>query len=94
VIRSRGIAAGVGPTDRNGEVARLAGVLAHDVSILLAISPPATAALDPGCVKTPFLHDQDPKRTLFRTRSDTLSLMTKMCLMRRIWCHGELRLSW
>ncbi len=41
-------------------------------------------------------HDETvrSKRTLFRTRSDTLSLMTKLRLMRRIWCHGELRLRW
>jgi hypothetical protein len=37
VIRSRGIAAGVGPAHRNEKGARLAGVLAHDVSILIGI---------------------------------------------------------
>jgi hypothetical protein len=37
VTGSRGIAAGVGPAHRNGEVATLTGGLAHDVSILLGI---------------------------------------------------------
>src|SRR5207248_1757219 len=37
VSGSRGIAAGVGPADRNGEVARPTEGLAHDVSILLGI---------------------------------------------------------
>jgi hypothetical protein len=41
-----------------------------------------------------FSHGLDPKRTLFRTRSDTLGLMTKLRLMRRVWCYRELRLSW
>jgi hypothetical protein len=34
---SRAIAAGVGPADRNGEIATLKGGLAHDVSILPGI---------------------------------------------------------
>jgi hypothetical protein len=37
VTGSRRIAAGTGPAGRNGEVARLKGGLAHDVSILLGI---------------------------------------------------------
>src|ERR1700730_17370025 len=37
VIRSRGIASGVGPAHRNEKGARLAGGLAHDLSILIGI---------------------------------------------------------
>src|SRR5260370_16255497 len=37
VTGSRGIVAGMGPAHRNGEVATLTGVLAHDVSILLGV---------------------------------------------------------
>ena len=37
MTRVRGIVAGLEPAQRNGELATLAGGLAHDVSILLGI---------------------------------------------------------